>query len=105
VLDPEGDHLDLIIDWDDGTIITKGLISGDTIIVPHVWSSTGTYVIKAHAQDEHGLSGPETTLTVTMPRNRAAINIPFLNYLQNFLTGHTSLFPIFQQLFLRLGLQ
>jgi len=101
VLDPEGDHLDLIIDWDDGTIITKGLISGDTIIVPHVWNITGTYVIKAHAQDEHGLSGPEATLPVTMPRNRHAINTPLSRFLQQ----HTNLFSVLRFLIQVSGIQ
>ena len=80
-IDPDGDDIRYFIDWGDGNSVTTGLnLSGTNVTVSHTWSSTGTYVIKAKAQDEYGLDGPEATLSVTMPKNKA-INYAFLDFL------------------------
>ncbi len=104
--DPDGNDVYYWIEWDDDS--SDGWIgpynSNEEITVSHTWSEQGTYIIKVRAKDMYGALSEWETLEVTMPRNRA-INGPFLNYLQNFLTGHPSLFPILQRLILRLGLQ
>ncbi len=100
-VDPDGDNVRYIIDWDDGDAETTAFNpSGTDVQVQHTWSEEGTYIITASAEDTEGLVGPEATLTVDMPRNKI-INIPFLNFLQS----HPNLFPIFQRLIMRLGLQ
>jgi len=57
--------------------------------------------ITAKARGTFGQDGPESTLTITMPRNKAYTNTPF----QWFLQSHPNLFPILQLLLQRLGLQ
>jgi len=103
--DPNGDNVKYHIDWDDGNSDTTEFNpSGIDVKVKHTWTNQDTYTIKVTAEDTDGLVGPEGTYTVTMPRNKI-INRPFLNYLQSFLTCHPSLFPILQQLLLRMELQ
>jgi len=100
-VDPDGDNAKYHIDWDDGDSDTTDFSpSGTDVKVKHTWSNEGTYTIKAKAEDTNGLVGPEGSLSVTMPRNRA-INRPF----QWFLQQHPNLFPILQRLLQRLGLQ
>ena len=99
-VDPDDDNVRFIIDWDDDTTETTDFVgSGQDKQVSHTWTEEGTYFIKAKAEDEFGLVGPEATYTVTMPRNRV-INSPFLNFLHI----HPNLFPILQLLLQRLGL-
>ena len=77
--------------------------NGTVIAVSHKWENTGSYGITARVEDASGnwseWSDPFIVI-VTKPKNRA-INIPFLNWLQN----HLNMFPLFQRLFQRLGLQ
>lgn len=71
-VDPNGDQVKYIVDWGDGKTDTTALNpSGADMTVSHTWSKKGDYTIKVHAQDKNGLDGPESTKTVTMPRNRA----------------------------------
>jgi len=71
-VDPNGDKVKYIIDWGDNTTETTALNpSGADMIVPHTWSEKSDYTIKVHAQDANGLNGPESTKTITMPKNRA----------------------------------
>lgn len=94
-VDPDGDQVKYIIDWGDGKTDTTALSpSGQDMKVTHTWAKRGTYIIKAKAQDINGLTGPETTLTVKMPRNRA-IDSPLIKFFQN----HPNLFPILRSLF------
>jgi hypothetical protein len=97
-IDPNGDQVKYLIDWGDGKTDTTALNpSGVDVIVSHTWSKKGDYTIKAHAQDEYGLNGPESTLSIMIPRTRT-INIQLLNYIQN----HPNLFPILQKLLNRI---
>ena len=77
--------------------------NGTVIAVSHKWENPGSYGITARVEDASGnwseWSDPFIVI-VTKPKNRA-INIPFLNWLQN----HLNMFPLFQRLFQRLGLQ
>jgi hypothetical protein len=87
------------IDWDDGNFDTTGVNpSGVDVKVKHSWNNKGTYTIRAFAEDEHGLIGPEGTLTVTIKKGKnRVINSPFLNFLQS----HLNLFPILRLLLQR----
>jgi bacillopeptidase F len=99
-IDPDGDDVRYHIDWGDTTSNTTMFSpSGTNVTVSHTWTLEGTYIIKAKAEDEFGLIGPEATKTVTMPRNKA-INTPFLNFLKQY----ANLFLILQRLLQRLGL-
>ena len=96
-IDPDGDDVKYHIDWDDGNPEETGFNpSGDDVKLKNTWNNEGTYTITAYAEDEYGLVGPEGTLTVIMPRNRA-INTPFLNFLQQY----PNLFPMLSLLFQR----
>ena len=83
--DPNGDNVKYHIDWDDGNSDTTAFNpSGTDVKVKHAWSDEGTYIIKATAEDENGLEGPDATLTVTMPRSRITTNTLFLRFLEQF---------------------
>ena len=94
-VDPDGDDVKYHITWDDGySDITDFDASGAIVTVSHIWTAEKTYVITAYAEDAKGLTGPETTLSVTMPRDKAIQTHPFLRFLQS----HQNLFPILRQL-------
>jgi hypothetical protein len=92
-----------IIDWDDGeTTETECYPSGLEVEECHIYAELGTYIIRVKAKDcLYGLESDWAELKVTMPRNRAIMNRPFLNFLQQ----HPNLFPILRLLFQRLGQQ
>ena len=94
-VDPDGDDIKFIIEWGDGSSeVTACYPSGQAVEVCHIYSDQGVYTIRVKAVDcLSGLESSWSTLTVTMPRNRA-INNPFLNFLHN----HPNLFPILQRL-------
>ncbi len=101
-VDPNGDDVKYHIDWDDSNSETTDFFSsGADVKVKHTWTNQDTYIIRVTAEDANGLIGPEGSLTVTMPRNKAMRASPFLSFLSN----HPTLFPLLQRLFLRLGLQ
>jgi hypothetical protein len=92
--DPDGHDVKYFIDWGDGdTEWTNFSASGATVVVSHTWAEKDTYTITAKAQDKFGLEGPEGTLEVSMPKNKA-INTPFLRFLEQ----HPYLFPLLRQL-------
>jgi hypothetical protein len=96
-VDPDSDNVKYHIDWDDGDSDTTAFSSsGTNVKVKHTWSTQGTYIIKAKAEDTNGLESDWAELSVSMPRNRATQR-PFLNSLQNFLQQY----PILYQLLLR----
>jgi len=97
--DPDGDDVSYYIKWGDGgtTTWTTLQASGTPYEESHTWTDQGTFTIEAKAKDSKGAESGWSTLTVTMPRNRA-INNPFLQFLQN----HPNLFPILRYI---LGLQ
>ena len=100
--DPDGDDVKYHIDWGDGDFETTGFnSSGDDVIVKHTWNNRGTYIIRAKAEDEFGLVGPESTFVIGITNKTRAINTPF----QWFLQQHPYLFPILRLLMQRLGLQ
>ena len=105
--DLTGDQIYYFWDWGDGNY--SGWIgpysSGETVKVGHIWTKKGSYQIKVKAKDIYDYGSKwSDPLSVTMPRNKA-INLPFLQFLQNFLQDHPNLFPILQKIIQRLGLQ
>ena len=97
-VDPDSDNVKYHIDWDDGDSEETGFNpSGTDVKVKHIFVNQDTYTIKVTAEDTNGLIGPEGTLTVTMPRNKAIMNIPFLQFLQNFLQQYPILYQLLQR--------
>lgn len=95
-VDPDGDDVRYIIEWGDtNTDTTDYAASGTDVTVPHTWTTGGTFVITAKAQDTFGQVGPETTKTVTMPRNKVLHNTLFLRLLEWF----PNAFPILRYIF------
>jgi len=92
--DPDGDQVSYYIDWDDGTTPVWSTFkpSGATYSTSHTWTSKGTYAIQAKAKDILGAESGLSTLSVTMPRNRATQR-SFLQFLEQY--------PILYQLLLR----
>jgi len=82
-IDPDGDDVKYFIDWgDDNTEWTDFHASGTDVKVKHTWSEEGTYNITSKAKDTYGAEGPEGTLEVTMPKNKAFdFNFDLLSWL------------------------
>ena len=95
-IDPDGhDILEYIINWGDGTgdeFITGPFPSGEEVTASHTWAEQGTYTITAKAKDIYSAVGPEGTLTVTMPRNKALI----FNLLSWLFERYPNAFPTLQ---------
>jgi WD40 repeat protein len=93
-VDPDNDDIKYHIDWgDDTSDITDYYTSGTDLIVKHIWTEKGSYKITVYAEDINGLSGPENTLTVNIPRNKIS-NFSFLRIFLPF----SDFFPIFWRL-------
>jgi outer membrane protein assembly factor BamB len=71
--DPDRNPVSYYVKWGDDTHTgwTGDYNTGEEITLSHAWNSDGTFTIKAKARDTFGAEGPEASLTVTMPRNRA----------------------------------
>ncbi|RLF51168.1 MAG: hypothetical protein DRN24_05395 [Thermoplasmata archaeon] len=100
VVDPDGDQVYYLFDWDDGTI--SGWLgpydSGETVNASHSWSNRGSYSVKVKAKDVYGFESVwSEPLSITMPRSRT-INIPPLKYLEQYL----QMFPVLKQLLFKL---
>jgi hypothetical protein len=84
-VDPEGDDVKYHIIWDDGYVDETDFgPSGTDVNESHAWSREGTFTITAYAEDTKGLTSPESTLTVTMPKNKI-FNKNFLTILSSFI--------------------
>lgn len=71
-VDPDGDDVKYTIDWGDGdTQVTDFYSSGDEVKIKHSWTDKGAYTIKAKAIDSTGLTSPEGSLVVTMPKKKS----------------------------------
>jgi len=93
--DPDLNPVSYYIDWGDGTNIwwLGPYESDEEIYVKHIWSTTGTYTIKAKARDGFGGESDWGTLEVSMPKNKA-INTPFFSILGN----HPNMFPVLRHI-------
>ena len=95
--DPDGTDIMYFVEWGDGktTGWTPCYYSGETIILKHEYDKAGIFTITARAQEcPQGAIGPDGTHVITVPRSRQYFNMPYLNYLYQFLMGKHSLFPI-----------
>ena len=98
--DPNGDQLQYYIDWDDGTPPTWSVpqASGTPYSASHIWSTKGTYVIKAKTKDTKNAESTLTIYSVTMPTNIPYINTPFHQFLESFFEKCPNAFPILRHL-------
>jgi hypothetical protein len=96
--DPNGDDVYYCVSWGccgSGDFHTYGpYTSGLEVKLSHSWNEQGNYVIQAYAKDIHESESDTTTFEITMSRNRAYIDTPFLHFLQQ----HPNLFPILQKI-------
>ena len=98
-IDPDEDQVYYKWDWGDGSFSDwlGPFDSGTLVSESHAWGK-GDYEISVKAKDESELESDwSEPLSITMPRNRAIMNTPFLQFLQQY--------PILYQLlqrFLRL---
>jgi len=101
-VDPEEDNVWYYVDWGDAEITNWDgpYASSEVIEFNHIWDEKGDYTIKVKAMDIFESESGWGELEVTMPRNKV-----FGGFFQRFLINHPNLFPILQQLLLRLGLQ
>jgi hypothetical protein len=78
--DPDDDTVSYYIEWGDGNVVDWDgpFPSCQPILECHTYEEAKDYTITAKARDENGAESTESTLTITIPRNRA--------------TTHTSLF-------------
>jgi agmatine/peptidylarginine deiminase len=91
-IDPEENEVRYHITWGDGYVdVTDFGESGSDLIASHSWNREGNFTITAYAEDNRGLCGPESTLTVTMPRNKITIN----NYIKILLDLLEKLYQIY----------
>lgn len=67
-IDPDGDHLSLIVDWGDGTQKTSSQIaSGSVFNAEHIWIAPGTYTISATVTDNYRHSANSNFLISVTP--------------------------------------
>jgi hypothetical protein len=83
-VDPDENDIYYYINWGDGS--NSGWLGpysyNEEIKEHHSWSRQGTYTIKAKAKDIYGAESSWTTLTVSMPKNKAFIfKFNLLNWL------------------------
>jgi hypothetical protein len=85
-LDPDGDQVSYYIKWDDGDITdwTGFQSSGEPYFENHTWAKKGTYIIRTKAKDPYELESEWGELKVTIPRNKATVNLWFHWFLERF---------------------
>ena len=56
--DPDGDNVAIRFDWGDGNISSWSsyVSSGQSVSMSHIWTSVGTYYVKAQAKDMNGVT-------------------------------------------------
>ena len=100
--DPEGHNVYYWIEWGDDTVEQNKWIgpysSGEVINLSHSWDEKDTFTITAKAKDTFDDESNSTEFTITIPRYKT------FNFNYNLLSWLFERFPIFQRLFLRLGL-
>ena len=91
--DPDGDSMDLRVDWGVGGPgkLQGPFPSGSIVKLNYSWRKRGTYTIRAQAIDIYGAESEWGTLEVAMPKNQ---NIFFLRWLDRF--------PLLNQLIIRI---
>lgn len=94
-LDPDDDDLSYYIEWGDGTASgwLGPIVSGETLTVNHIFSTKGTYMVRAKVKDTYGLESDWGTLEVTIPKT-ISTNVLFMKFLERFSLA----FPVLQHL-------
>ena len=74
-VDPDGDKIRYIFDWDDGTkTSTDFQISGELATVSHTWNKKGNYSVRVKARDKYGKqsewSDPLTVIILNTAPNK-----------------------------------
>jgi hypothetical protein len=71
--DPDDDNVSYYVDWGDGNVVDWDgpFPSCQPILECHTYEEAKDYTITAKARDEHGVESTESTLIITIPRNRA----------------------------------
>jgi len=97
-VDPAEDDLYYCINWGDNTeeICIGPYESGTQATAKHIWNNQGNYVIKVKAKDEKGFESEWTTLSVSMPKNKATNLIPIF---QQYLEQHPIIYRLIKLLF------
>jgi hypothetical protein len=89
-IDPDGDNLWYIIEWDEMDSGTTGPHeSGETITLTHTWLRSGDYTVRAKAIDSSGAESQWGILKVSMPIKKELNNL-----FQQFLDWFEDLFPM-----------
>ena len=101
--DLDDDAIYYYIDWgDESDSRWNGPFnSGENVTENHIWTNQGNYEIKVKAKDINGAESDWTTLEVSMPKNKAYINTPFMQFLHNFFERYPNAFPILRQILLQ----
>jgi hypothetical protein len=75
-VDPDGDDVKIIVEWDDGYIDeTEYISSGTDVTLSHSWQFKKEYTIQATAIDINGMESTiSSTHSITIPRNRMSVN-------------------------------
>jgi CubicO group peptidase (beta-lactamase class C family) len=84
--DPDDQNVSYYVDWGDNSITnwTEFVTSGTGIILTHKWKKQGTYIIKAKAKDIYDSESDWSEFEVTIPRNIANHNYPYIWMLERF---------------------
>jgi len=93
--DEDNDQIYYYIDWGDGSSTGwKGPYnSGQTTSESHIWTSQGSYTIRAKAKDESGDESDWGTLEITMPKGKN------FNYaIERFLENHPILYQLLSKI-------
>jgi hypothetical protein len=99
--DQNNDMVYFMFDWGEGSQ-SKWLgpyYSNTACDLNHTWERIGDYSVKVKAKDMFGAESDwSDPLSITVPKNKTYLNKPILNLLEEYL----NLFPIIQQLLLKL---
>ena len=84
--DPDGDSMDLRVDWGIGGPgkLHGPFASGTIVPLNYSWRKKGSYTIRAQAIDTYGAESEWGTLEVAMPKNQQAGNMWFLRWSERF---------------------
>ena len=96
-IDPEGDNVQLYVDWGDGTNTgwLNPVTSGTTIKLSHSWDTKKDYTIKAKAKDVFDDESNWEFLDITVPHQATPL---FLKLLERIWDRFPNMFPILKQL-------
>jgi rhodanese-related sulfurtransferase len=95
--DVDSDDVYYYVNWSDNTInqLSGPYHSGEDVILSHIWSEKGTYLVKVKARDIYGLESDYATREIQMPYS---LNNPLLQFLQTLFERFPNIFPVLRQL-------